>query len=87
MHTSVACEATYPLHPHTGALRAAILGPRGKVPHSASLAHPKAGRGASRPVAYLVHLAEFLLQVLLGHASEARVDHLNNLSESSRGEN
>ena len=32
---------------------------------------------------HLVHLAQLLLQVLLGHASQARVDHLNNLPERS----
>ena len=35
---------------------------------------------------HLVHLAQLLLQVLLGHASQARVDHLNNLPESSHRE-
>ena len=35
---------------------------------------------------HLVHLAQLLLQVLLGHASQARVNHLNNLAERSHRE-
>lgn len=41
------------------------------------------GAGVGGRLTNLVHLAKLLLQVLLGHASETRVDHLNNLPERS----
>ena len=44
------------------------------------------GAGVGGRLTNLVHLAKLLLQVLLGHASETRVDHLNNLPERSRRE-
>ena len=44
------------------------------------------GWGVGGRLTHLVHLAQLLLQVLLGHASQARVDHLNNLPERSRRE-
>ena len=44
------------------------------------------GWGVGGRWTHLVHLAQLLLQVLLRHASQARVDHLNNLPERPRRE-